>query len=121
MPKAKRKAVSKGKSAAEDTTVDETIVAASPKSKPKRKLRSKNGTPSGDDKAINITVEIPHTSTKPVFFFWTDEDSEGFFLSPWFTCPFEYDGTRYVSAGQYITACRARDYNDPVCKFGIHH
>jgi hypothetical protein len=120
MPKAKRKAVSKGKFAAEDTTVDETIVAASPKSRSKRSSGSKSGTSLGDDAAL-ITVEIPHTSTKPVFFFWTDEDSEGGFLSPWFTSPFEYGGTRYVSAGQYITACRARDYNDLVRKFGMHH
>ncbi|KAK7191107.1 hypothetical protein PSPO01_02416 [Paraphaeosphaeria sporulosa] len=106
MPKAKRKTVSKGKSAAKGK------VAAKSESTPKRKSKSKNGARSKDKPELNITVVIPKTSRRPTFFFWTDPESQGGFLSPWYNCPFEVGGEKYVSTGQYITARRAEIYRD---------
>ncbi|KAK7191105.1 hypothetical protein DPSP01_008835 [Paraphaeosphaeria sporulosa] len=112
MPKAKRKVVSAGKSAAKGRSVPEDKVVANSESTPKRKSKSKKEIRSKDNPELNITVVIPKTSRRPPFFFWTDPDSEGGFLSPWYTCPFEYGGDRYVSVGQYITVRRAEIYRD---------
>ena len=121
MPKAKRKAVFKGKAAMTGKSAAKDKATASSESTPKRLSKSEMVARSKVDPELKITVEIPKTSRQPPFFFWTDPDSEGGFLSPWFTCPFEFDGTKYVSAGQYIMACRAEIYRDQLCMLGIYY
>lgn len=58
--------------------------------------------------------EAVATSQEPPFFFWTDPESEGGFLSPWYISPFEWQGTTYMSTGQCILALKAQAFRDEV-------
>ncbi|PVH96320.1 hypothetical protein DM02DRAFT_124923 [Periconia macrospinosa] len=113
MPKAKRKAVSKRKSPAKDEDVAKSKVTGSSENTPKRRTRTKKvDHVLEDNPPLNITVKIAKTGRQPAFYFWTDPNSEGGFLSPWYLCPFKYGGTVYNCAGQYILAAKAEFAND---------
>ena len=120
MPKAKRKAFSKRKSVAKGKTTAAGTAATNPESKPVRKSKPKKERNPKDYPKLDIKVEIPETARKPIFFFWTDPDSEGGFLSPWYPCPFEFEGIKYVSVGHYIMVRRAEIFEDDVCIYTPH-
>jgi hypothetical protein len=123
MPKAKRKAISQGKMETRSKSAAKGKDATSSENTPKRKPtpKAKKGARSKDDEELKIRVVIPKTSRRPPFFFSTDPDSEGGFLSPWYTCSFEAGGRKYVSAGQLIMASSARTARDTVCMLATYH
>ncbi|KAK3209589.1 hypothetical protein GRF29_44g61570 [Pseudopithomyces chartarum] len=114
MPKAKRKAVAKGQMETRSKSAAGGKAATSSKNTTKRKptTKAKKSARSKQDEEPKIRVVIPRTSRTPPFFFSTDPDSEGGFLSPWYTCPYKYGNKTVISAGQLITACRAEIARD---------
>lgn len=116
MPKAKRKAVAKGQMETRSKSAAGGKAATSSKNTTKRKptTKAKKSARSKQDEEPKIRVVIPRTSRTPPFFFSTDPDSEGGFLSPWYTCPYKYGNKTVISAGQLITACRAEIARDMV-------
>lgn len=122
MPKVKQKAISKGKMETRSKSAAKGKDTTSSKNTPKQKPtpKSKKGARLKDDEP-KIRVVIPKTSRRPPFFFSTDPDSEGGFLSPWYICSFEWGGSKFVSAGQLITACWAEIAHDMVYMLATYY
>lgn len=116
MPKAKRKAVAKGQMETRSKSAARGKAATSSKNTTKRKptTKAKKSARSKKDEEPKIRVVIPRTSRTPPFFFSTDPDSEGGFLSPWYTCPYKYGDKTFISAGQVIASRMAKIARDMV-------
>lgn len=123
MPKAKRAAVSKKKMETRSKSAAKGKDATSSENTPKRKPtpKAKKGARSKADEEPKIRVFIPKTSRRPPFFFSTNPDSEGGFLSPWYPCPLKCGSRSYISAGHLITVYRAELARDTVCMLGTYH
>ena len=96
--------------------------ATSSKNTTKRKptTKAKKSARSKKDEEPKIRVVIPRTSRTPPFFFSTDPDSEGGFLSPWYTCPYKYGDKTFISAGQVIASRMAEIARDMVRILSTH-